>query len=107
MNDPSVELLTKKLQALLQEADATAELLNSKISARDSNKGPRARGDSKVPVDRNGVEITIGAKAKLLTEGGFTCRSGTVKRLGKHRVTVELNDKQVTTRSFKNVRIQE
>ena len=106
----TISQLSQRLQQLSIEQKIISDEIERIVNTTEFNDNGIARRrpvDKQGPTDRKGTTLAIGQTVKLLTLGKFISTSGKVTKIGKSKVTVQLdNTGKSTTRNFNNVLIQ-
>lgn len=61
--------------------------------------------EEEVRQDRNGVDIRIGSRVRILTRGGFNSRQGTIVRFTNNRVVILDSNNREQHRAARNVQL--
>ena len=102
--------LSRRLQRLSIEQKAISDEIERIVNAEEYSGDNIARRQStrtQEPTDRTGKLLAIGQTVKLLTLGKFISNRGQVTKIGKAKVTIQLDKTgKSTSRNFNNVLIQ-
>jgi transcription antitermination factor NusG len=102
--------LSRRLQRLSIEQKAISDEIERIVNAEEYNDNKTIHKQiikKQVPTDRAGTTLAVGQNVKLLTIGKFISTRGKITKIGKAKVTVQLDKTgKSTTRNFNNVLIQ-
>jgi transcription antitermination factor NusG len=99
--------LSRRLQRLSIEQKAISDEIERIVNTEGYNNNTVTRKQNTkkpAPSDRSGVALEVGQNVKLLTIGKFISTRGKITKIGKAKVTVQLDKTgKSTTRNFNNV----
>jgi hypothetical protein len=105
-----ITTLSRRLQQLSIEqksiSDQIEQIVNSEGYDDNNDTTNKQTRTMTGPTDRTGTPLVIGQTVKLLTIGKFTSTRGKITKIGKAKVTIQLDKTgKSTNRIFKNVSV--